>query len=41
MREFVCPKCGTRVHAIATVVTHRCPSAQNKPTNFVEVPKQD
>ena len=41
MRTFICPKCGLKVQAIATVVTHRCPSDQNKATNFVEVSEQD
>lgn len=41
MRTFVCPKCNAKVKAIATVVAHRCPSNQNKPTNFVEVAPQD
>lgn len=41
MRTFICPKCGQKVKAIATVVTHRCPSDQNKPTNFVEVSPED
>ena len=31
-----CPKCGTTIKAVATQVTHRCPSNKNLHTEFVE-----
>jgi len=40
MRYFECPKCNAKVHAIATDVTHRCPSNKSKFTPFVEVKKE-
>ena len=39
--KWICPKCGREVLANATQVVHRCPSNQNKPTNFNQVAPQD
>ena len=38
MRYFQCPKCSLKVHAIATDVSHRCPSNKNLNTAFVQIP---
>jgi hypothetical protein len=35
MKEFKCPSCKATVRAIATEVTHRCPSNKNQTTRFV------
>jgi hypothetical protein len=34
MKRFKCPKCGALVLAIATEVSHRCPSNKNLMTRF-------
>jgi|APCry1669192010_1035390.scaffolds.fasta_scaffold03208_10 hypothetical protein len=36
MTNWKCPKCELVVKAIATQVTHRCPSNKNEPTNLEE-----
>lgn len=35
MRYFSCPKCNLKVKALATDVSHRCPSFQRKLVAFV------
>lgn len=34
LTKWTCPKCGVTVKAIATQVTHRCPSNKNQHTDF-------
>lgn len=33
--KWTCPKCKATVKAIASQVTHRCPSNRNQHTDFV------
>lgn len=35
LERWVCPKCQTTIHAIATQVSHKCGSNKSQPTNFV------
>ena len=37
--KWKCPKCDIRITAIATQVSHRCPSNKNQYTDFEEVAK--
>jgi predicted Zn-ribbon and HTH transcriptional regulator len=41
MRTFRCPKCGSRVQALATEVGHYCPSHKTKWVRFEEVLVKD